>query len=72
MTCKGCTGTCCTGEGSEPCTCEDDEITSLTADEIQAVLYAISEAITDYDESYPYHETLRAAEDKLQVIASKH
>lgn len=22
VTCKGCTGTCCTGEGSDPCTCD--------------------------------------------------
>lgn len=23
--CHGCEGTCCTGVGSEPCTCEDRE-----------------------------------------------
>jgi hypothetical protein len=23
--CRGCTGTCCTGYGSEPCTCEPIE-----------------------------------------------
>lgn len=25
MTCRGCSGTCCTGVGSEPCTCETRE-----------------------------------------------
>lgn len=24
-TCRGCTGTCCTGVGSDPCTCEPRE-----------------------------------------------
>lgn len=37
MTCKGCTGTCCTGIGSEPCTCpdksEDDAVFSGTETE---------------------------------------
>lgn len=29
--CRGCSGTCCTGQGSEPCTCPDtdDEPTEI-------------------------------------------
>lgn len=32
--CNGCTGTCCTGVGSDPCTCTDNE----TSDERRARL----------------------------------
>lgn len=44
MACKGCSGTCCTGQGSEPCSCPDPDA-ELTLTEASDAYQAAQDVI---------------------------
>lgn len=45
-----------------------DVILELDWTEARAIMTAIEEVIVDFDESYPFHVTLRGVEDALREV----